>query len=151
MVRSWLDKYKPGKMSRVGELASMVHRLADGTEKKDAGIASRHPVYGEPPRSAASIGEEAEAPPAASDVADDFRDDNDCDWEDAVALEDIERVCAKRHLREFQESCRAKKCKVPGTVAGALKFATELVKQDTCAEAGPLTELVSYKEAFANA
>lgn len=47
--------------------------------------------------------DEGQASPAASAVA----NDDDWDLESAVGLDNEERVAAKRHLRDFQNSRRA--------------------------------------------
>lgn len=46
------------------------------------------------------------------------------DLEDAVVLKDMDRIGACRRLRDFQDSCHAKKSKIPGIVAEAIELAT---------------------------
>lgn len=66
---------------------------------------------------------------AESRVDDMPDDDDDWNFESAVGLEEVERAGVKRIFRDFQESCRFKLRKVPGTVAEAVELAKELVKQ----------------------
>lgn len=102
-----------------------------------------------PPSPATFVGDEDRAPPAISAVANDVKDDDDWDLEGAVGLDNVERVGAKRHLRKLQDSCRAKKRKVPGPVAEAFEFSTQLVNRKAPAGAGPSNELASVKDALA--
>lgn len=66
----------------------------------------------------------------------------------AVSLNDVERLIAKRRLRDVQHIYRVEKRMGPGTGTEAFKLATEYVYQDAPAEAGPLTKLVSVKVAL---
>lgn len=79
---------------------------------------------------------EGQAPPAASAVAGDTEDDEDWDLKGAAGLDDVEGTGAIRHVCGFQDRCRGKECKVPGTAAEAFEFATELVKQEASVDAG---------------
>lgn len=98
---------------------------------------------------ALSVVDEGQASLAAAAGADDLEDDDvDRDLESAIGVDDVERVGAKRCLHYFQDSFSAKKRKVPGTVAEALKLATKFVNQKAPADARS-TELVSMKEALA--
>lgn len=63
--------------------------------------------------------------------------------------DEVVRVGAKRHLREVQDSCRAKEGKVPRIVAAALEFATEFDNQEAPGNAGPPVELVSVEDGLA--
>lgn len=72
-----------------------------------------------------SIVDEGLAHPTASAVADAANSDEDWDMEGAVGLDEVKRVAAKRHSRGLQDSCRAKKHMVPGTVAEAFEFAID--------------------------
>lgn len=71
------------------------------------------------PNPTASVVEEGQAPPVAAAITDDVEDDGGWDSEDAVGLDNVERVGENRHFRDFQDSCRDKKLMVPGTVAEA--------------------------------
>lgn len=68
--------------------------------------------------------------------------------EGAVGLDEVERVGAKRRSCDFQDSCNAKKRKLPETVTETSKFATELVNREAPSDAYPSAELVSVKDAF---
>lgn len=100
---------------------------------------------------AALVGDQGEAPPAASTVADDVKDDNNWDLEGTAELDDIEKVDAKRRFHEFQDSGNAKKHEVLGTDADAFEFATKLLNQEALAETGLSTELVSIKDSLPTA
>lgn len=58
-------------------------------------------------------------------------------------MDDVEREGAGCRLRDFQDSCPAKKRKIPRNVAETFELATELVNQKASTDAGPPTELVS--------
>lgn len=103
------------------------------------------------PSHAAFVGNEGQASTATSAVAGAIEDDEDWDLEGAVVLDEVERDNAKRRLREFQNSFRGKKSKVPETVSKAFEFTTELDNQEALADARPSAELVSVKDAFCTA
>lgn len=100
---------------------------------------------------AVSVTDERQAPSAASVVADNADDDNDWELEGVVSLVELKRVGVRPHLCSFQDSCRTKQRKVPGTVAETFELATKLVNQEALGEADPSAELVSVKAAVAAA
>lgn len=63
----------------------------------------------------------------------------------------MERVGAKRRLRDFQDSFRAMERTVPETVPEAFKLATEFVNQEVLADAGSSNELVCMRSALSTA
>lgn len=100
---------------------------------------------------APSAANEGQAPPAASAVTDGADDDDYWDWEGAVRLDNVKWFGAKRHLRDFKDSCRVKKRNVTGTVVEAFELATEFVNQEAPACAGSSAQLVPEKHALATA
>lgn len=60
-------------------------------------------------------------------------------------------VAAKRHIRDFQDSCHDKKRIDPGSVADAFELAIELVNMEKPADAHSSPELVSMKNALGTA
>lgn len=95
--------------------------------------------------SAFAAGECQRSSAAAAD-ADDPGDDEE-DFEGAGRLYNVERVVVKRRLRDFHDSGRAKNRKDPGTVAEALKLASELINQEDSADACSPAELAFMKSA----
>lgn len=71
--------------------------------------------------------------------------------DDAVRLDEVDRVGAKRHLRDSQDSCCAKNRGVSGTVFEVFKFTSELTNQEASADAGQLADSMSVKDALATA
>lgn len=53
--------------------------------------------------------------------------DNDLDLEEMAGLDATKRVVVKRRLRDFQNSSRAQRRKIPETVADAAGIAAELL------------------------
>lgn len=102
--------------------------------------------------SAASVVDDGEASLAAAAGAVGRVDDGG-DWylEGVVSSNDVERVVANQRVCDFQDSCRAKKCKDPRTVVEAFSLAKELVSEEDSLDAGPLTDLVSMESALAAA
>lgn len=80
---------------------------------------------------AASVVDKGLATLAASAVTDDADNVDDWNLENAVMLDDVEQVCARRHLRDFQDS-RAKNCNVAGTIAQLFEFDTSLLTKGSC-------------------
>lgn len=81
--------------------------------------------------------DEDQAPQAASAVEGDADDGDDWDQEGGMGLDNVERVCANRHLREFQDSCRVKKRKGTKTVVEAFESTSDLVNEHAFADADP--------------
>lgn len=116
-----------------------------------ASLLAQDALFKKHPSSAASVGDEGQAHQAASAVADNVDDDDDWGLGGVVRLDGVERVGAKLHLCDFQDSCRAKKHTVPGTVALAFDFCMELFDQEASADEGSSVELTSVKDALATA
>lgn len=97
----------------------------------------------------ASVVDEVQAFPATYIVADDAEDHDDRNLEGAVGLDKVERVGAKGRLRDFQNSCRAKRRKVPGTFDETFELLTKLVGRENSPNSSPFDRLTSVKDAFA--
>lgn len=52
-----------------------------------------------------------------------------CDLEGVLSLDDVEEVGTNRRLRECQERFRAKKCQVPPSVANMSQVAIKLANE----------------------
>lgn len=79
--------------------------------------------------------------------------ENDDNWNlnGAIGLNDVERLGAKRFLREFQDSRRSKKRDLPGIVADVFVRGFRLVNLEAPEDVSPLEELVSIKKFHSSA
>lgn len=102
--------------------------------------------------SATSVGVDNQALLAADTGADDPKDvDNDYCLVGMFGSDDVERVGAKRHSRDFQDGSRAQKRKVSGAVAKVFELTAELVNQDALLDAGASAKQVPMKNALSTA